>query len=53
MVTAQRRKISFEEYLNYDDDKGSYSKTVFTESEAIASPTFPQLKVTVGEILET
>jgi Uma2 family endonuclease len=32
-------------------DKGSYTKTVFTEDEAIASPTFPQLKITAGEVL--
>ncbi len=32
-------------------DKGSYTKTVFTGRSAICSPTFPQLKVTAGEIL--
>jgi Uma2 family endonuclease len=32
-------------------DKGSYTKTVFTGSEAIASATFPQLEVTAGEII--
>ena len=32
-------------------DKGSYAKTVFTGDKAIASTTFPQLKVTAGEIL--
>lgn len=35
-------------------DKGSYTKTVFTGSEPlreVASPTFPQLEVTAGEIL--
>lgn len=31
---------------------GSYTKTVFTENEAIASPTFSQLKLTPDEILE-
>ena len=29
---------------------GSYTKTVFTESKAIASPTFPELKLTATEI---
>lgn len=33
-------------------DKGSYTKTVFTGSEAIASPTFPGLKLTATKILE-
>jgi Uma2 family endonuclease len=33
-------------------DKGNYTKTVFTGSEAIASVTFPQLKLTATEILE-
>ena len=33
-------------------DQGSYTKTVFTKSDAIASSSFPQLKVTVTEILE-
>ena len=32
-------------------DEGSYTKTVFVGSEAIASPTFTQLKVTAEEIL--
>ena len=32
-------------------DEGSYTKTVFTGSEAIASPSFTQLKVTAEEIL--
>ena len=31
---------------------GSYTKAVFTESEAIASPTFLKLKLTAAEILE-
>jgi Uma2 family endonuclease len=33
-------------------DKGSYTKTVFTSSETIASVTFSQLKLTATEILE-
>lgn len=32
--------------------QGKYSKTVFTDSEAIASSTFPELKLTATEILE-
>ena len=32
-------------------DKGSYTKTVFTEDDAIHSPTFPQLEFTAGEII--
>ncbi|MEY2833670.1 MAG: hypothetical protein RLZZ574_2929 [Cyanobacteriota bacterium] len=32
-------------------DKGSYTKTVFTGDDAIASATFPQLEVTAEEIL--
>lgn len=31
---------------------GSYTKTVFTDDKAIASPTFPELKLTATEILE-
>ncbi len=31
-------------------DKGSYTKTLITGSKAIASPTFPQLKVTAREV---
>ena len=34
-------------------DKGSYSKTVFSGNNEIASSNFPQLKVTVKEILST
>lgn len=33
-------------------DKRSYSKTVFTDDAVVASPTFPQLKVTAREVLE-
>ncbi len=33
-------------------DKGGYGKTVFTESDAISSPTFPALNVTATEILQ-
>ncbi len=32
-------------------DKGNYTKTVFAGDRAIASPTFPQLKVTAGEVI--
>jgi len=32
-------------------DKGSYTKTVFTGDEAIASVLFPELKLTAAEIL--
>jgi Uma2 family endonuclease len=33
-------------------DKGSYTKTVFTGSEAVSSVTFSKLKLTATEILE-
>jgi Uma2 family endonuclease len=32
-------------------EKGSYTKTVFTGDEAIASVLFPELKLTAAEIL--
>ena len=32
-------------------DKEGYTKTVFSNDEAIASPTFPELKVTAGQII--
>ena len=32
-------------------NKGSYTQTVFSGDELIASPTFPQLRITVSEVL--
>lgn len=44
------RKMTLEEYLNYDDGT-EYQEQRFQADRAIASPTFPDLNLTAAQVL--
>ena len=59
-ATHLTRKLTFEEYLNYDDEtdnhyefvdvEGFYEEKVYINNEQIVSLTFPELMITVEQL---
>jgi Uma2 family endonuclease len=58
-MTIATKKLTFEEYLNYDDGtntcyelvQGFYDAVQFRDGERIISLTFPQLDLTAAQAL--